>query len=49
MPKADKVDWLYLSLASEEVKSFRGGGGSDFGERKYGNWIFAENGAMEPK
>ena len=44
MPKADKVDGLYLSLASVEVKSLRGGGGSDLGERKYGNWMFAERG-----
>ena len=42
MPKADKVDWLYLSLASVEVKPLRGGGGSDLGERKYGNCMFAE-------
>ena len=42
IPKAVKVDVLYLSLASEDVKSRLGGGGAISGERKTGNWILVE-------
>ena len=43
IPKAVNVDVLYLSLASEDVKSRLGGGGAVFGERKNGNWILVES------
>ena len=36
IPKAVKVDVLYLSLAFEDVKSRLGGGGAVFAERKSG-------------